>query len=147
MTNTFQTVNKRVAKNKELIIEQLKKVPIVQVACEKIGIGRATYYRWRKDDEIFTESTDSALTTGREFMNDIAESQLIKAIQNNDLTAIIFWLKNNHKQYSNRLELTAEVKNLSQPMSTEQEELVKKALELASLIHPLEVVEIKDHGI
>ena len=42
-------------KDKELILEQLRKTPIVQVACEKTGIARATYYRWRKKDKRFLE--------------------------------------------------------------------------------------------
>ena len=35
--------------NKTIILEQLQKAPIVQIACEKTGISRATYYRWRKE--------------------------------------------------------------------------------------------------
>ena len=44
------TIEKRQSKNKEQLLEILKKTPIVQIACEKAGVGRATYYRWRKDD-------------------------------------------------------------------------------------------------
>ena len=48
-----KTIRERMKKEKELIIKQLKKTPIVQLACEKTGVGRATYYRWRKVDKRF----------------------------------------------------------------------------------------------
>ncbi len=35
----------RQGKLQKQMIEQLGKIPIVQVACERIGIGRQTYYR------------------------------------------------------------------------------------------------------
>jgi len=40
-----KTIEKRQSKNKEQLLEILKKTPIVQIACEKAGVGRATYYR------------------------------------------------------------------------------------------------------
>lgn len=48
-------------KNKELVIQQLKKTPIVQVSCEKVGIGRATFYRWKQEDQDFATMADEAL--------------------------------------------------------------------------------------
>ena len=30
---------------KALLLEQLKKTPIVQIACENLGFSRMTYYR------------------------------------------------------------------------------------------------------
>jgi hypothetical protein len=34
---------------------ELKKVPIVQVACEKTGVSRNSVYRWRKEDINFAK--------------------------------------------------------------------------------------------
>lgn len=92
-------IGKRQAKNKELLLEELKKRPIVQYACEKLGIGRATYYRWRTEDPQFAEKADQALREGSLLVNDMAESQLMSAIRDKNLTAIIFWLKNHHPSY------------------------------------------------
>ena len=78
---------------KQALCEQLKKTPIVQLACEKVGVGRATYYRWRKEDEEFSRNADESLCEGVKLMNDMAESQLLSAIKNQNMTAIIFWLK------------------------------------------------------
>ncbi|MDQ5912161.1 MAG: hypothetical protein QG568_374 [Patescibacteria group bacterium] len=121
-------------KNKELIIQQLKKTPIVQVSCEKVGIGRATFYRWKQEDQDFATKADEALLEGSLLVNDVAESQLMSAIRDKNLTAIIFWLKHHHPNYATKVEVTARLKADNEVLTPEQEELVTKALKLASLI-------------
>jgi len=121
-------------KNKELIIQQLRKTPIVQVSCEKVGIGRATFYRWKQEDQDFSTKADEALLEGSLLVNDVAESQLMSAIRDKNLTAIIFWLKHHHPNYATRVEVTARLKADNEILTPEQEELVTKALKLASLI-------------
>ncbi len=114
---------------KGLLLLQLKKTPIVQVACEKTGISRATYYRWRKDDPEFADNADIAIDEGLNLINDMAESQLISAIKDRNLTGIIFWLKNHHKNYSPKLEVTT--KNGDIPITDEQREIIKQSLDMA----------------
>jgi hypothetical protein len=121
-------------KNKELVIQQLKKTPIVQVSCEKVGIGRATFYRWKQEDQDFGTRADEALLEGSLLVNDVAESQLMSAIRDKNLTAIIFWLKHHHPNYATKVEVTARLKADNEILTPEQEELVTKALKLASLI-------------
>lgn len=128
-------VEVRQSKQKEMFIEQLKKTPIVQVVCEKIGITRTTYYRWHKADKAFAEAADMALADGSGLVNDLAESQLMTAIRDGNLTAIIFWLKNHHRAYANRVELSLQ-QPVSEQLTPEQEAVVKKALALASLTEP-----------
>lgn len=123
---------KKTDRNKELLIEQFRKTPIVQVACDKIGIGRATYYRWRKEDKEFTKQADIALEDGSYLINDMAESQLLSAIRDKNLTAIIFWLKNHHSSYASKLEVTGRLSH-NYELTPEQEESIRKALELADL--------------
>jgi hypothetical protein len=121
-------------KNKVLLIQQLKKTPIIQVSCEKVGIGRATYYRWKQDDLDFATQADEALLEGSLLVNDVAESQLISAIKDKNLTAIIFWLRHHHPNYATKVEVTARLKADNEILTPEQEELVTRALKLASLI-------------
>lgn len=121
-------------KNKQSLIEQLRKTPIIQIACEKIGIGRATFYRWKKNDENFSNQVYEALLDGNELVNDMAESQLMSAIRDKNLTAIIFWLKNHHQSYANKIEVTAKLKHDDEQLTPEQEALVMKALKLASVL-------------
>lgn len=78
----------------KLIIE-LEKAPIVQIACTRSGVARSTYYRWRKEDPEFRGRVETAMRQGRARINDMAESILVQLIKEGNLTAIIFWLKNN----------------------------------------------------
>lgn len=88
-------------KSKADVVESLRTAPIVQVACQKTGISRATYYRWRANDKEFKKKIDQAIKYGNFFINDLAESQLISAIKDKNMTAIIYWLNNHHPSYSN----------------------------------------------
>lgn len=121
-------------KNKQLLIEQLRKTPIILVVCEKTGISRATFYRWYKDDEKFRELVQEALGEGKKLINDMAESQLISLVKDKNFPAISYWLKHNHPDYSNRLELSGKISTQSEKLTPEQEEIVKIALQNAGLI-------------
>ena len=125
-------VDEKQAKNKEILVEQLHKTPIVQVACEKCNIGRASYYRWHKEDPEFALNADSAIEEGSSLVNDMAESQLLAAIRDQNLTAIIFWLKHHHKSYATRVEVTTKNDGPIQ-LTPEQEETIRNALVMAQL--------------
>lgn len=127
------SIEDRRAQSKSLLLEQLKKTPIVQIACEKAGVGRATYYRWRKEDASFSEQADQAINDGSGMVNDMAESQLMAAIRDRNLTAIIFWLKHHHPAYATKVEVHARLESKQIVLSPEQAELVRQALEKASL--------------
>jgi len=139
------SIQKRMDKNKELLIEQLKKTPIVQIACEKTGVGRATFYRWKKEDEEFAKLADEAISEGNELINDMAESQLMAAIRDGNLGGIIFWLKHHHPRYATKVEVTARLKHDDENLTPEQEVLVTKALKLAALI-PATTNEVETEG-
>ena len=127
-------LNDKQQQQKEALCEQLKKTPIVQLACEKTGLGRATYYRWKKDDKEFAKEADEAIHEGVKLMNDMAESQLLSAIKDKNLTAIIFWLKHRHKSYTQKFEVTTRIED--RELTEEQQAMVTKALSLGSLVPP-----------
>lgn len=124
---------------KDLLLGQLRKTPIVQIACEKVGVHQATYYRWRQADTAFAEAADEALAEGSKFVNDMAESQLLAAIRERNLTAIIFWLKHHHTAYTTRVEVEAQHRLADTPLSPEQQATVTEALKLAGLAKPDDV--------
>jgi ACT domain-containing protein len=136
MGKTYQPQSKnrmtKTNKNKELILEQLRKTPIAQVACEKMGISRMTFHRWKKDDKEFSDAVDLALSDGNLMVSDLAESQLVSAIKDRNLSAIMYWLKYHHPSYRTRVEIQGTI-NTIQELSEEQKELVRKALELADI--------------
>lgn len=126
-----KTNMKNTDQNKEMILEQLKKVPIIEAACQKTDISRMTFYRWKKEDETFSKSVDEALASGRLLVNDLAENQLIGAVKDQNLSAVQYWLKHHHPDYANKLQVSHQMKDES--LTLEQEEIVRKALSLASL--------------
>lgn len=67
---------------------------IIATACEAIGIGRSTYYRWYNADPEFKERVDEITETQVDFV----ESKLMQSINANDTTAIIFYLKTKGKK-------------------------------------------------
>jgi hypothetical protein len=103
----------RSTKDKQLLIEQLKKTPIIQVACEKLNINRSNLYRWKSSDPKFAKAVEEAIKQGSALINDICEAQLISAIKDQNMTAIIYWLRHKHPDYVTKLKLDASVKHES----------------------------------
>lgn len=128
----------KTTKDKELLIEQLKRTPIIQIACEKVGVSRATFYRLRKRDRQFAEASAEAIEQGAAVISDLAEAQLLNAIKNGNLQAILYWLKHRHPAYARRLEVNGTLKHEDGRLTKEQEELVLKALEMARIYNPKE---------
>jgi hypothetical protein len=120
-------------KIKDSLIEKLKEMPILQFACKKVGISRASYYRWRKDPE-FAKEADEAITEGEALITDLSESQLISLIRDRNFPALQLWLKSHHPKYGNKVEVTGHINVKDEPLTPGQEELVKKALGMAGLL-------------
>jgi len=133
MTKQQTMIDARKAREQALLLEQLRKVPIVHFACEKTGIGRATYYRWRKEDPEFLKASDEALGEGTLLVSDMAESQLLTAIRDGNLGAVMYWLKHRNANYNSKLEVTARIKTMDDTLTPEQEAAITEALKLASL--------------
>ena len=120
-------------KNKlqDQFLEELAKVPIVQVACEKTGLSRNSVYRWRKEDKVFENKMDEALVNGVAFVNDMSESQLLTLIKEKSYSAISFWLRHRNDNYKDKIEVTT--REESESLSPAQAKIVRNALKLASL--------------
>lgn len=116
---------------KKLFLENLKKVPIIQVACEKAGVSRATVYRWRDKDKKFRKALAEALSEGEALVNDMSESQLISLIKEKSFPAVRFWLNHRHEKFKERVEVTTKTED-QEKLSSEQQKIVKEALKLAS---------------
>lgn len=89
-------------KNQKKLIECLKKTSIIQIACQQADVSRATYYRWLENDEKFKQEADEAKKEGSDVINDLAETGLIKAIKEGNITAIFYRLNHCHPAYSDK---------------------------------------------
>lgn len=127
----------------ELFLEQLRKIPIVQVVCEKVDVSRNTVYRWRKEDAEFAKRMDEALVDGESVVNDMSESQLLSKIKNGEWPPIAFWLRKRHPKFRDRIEITGTLQGPQEELTPEQEAVVKEALRLASLSNDVSPEEQK----
>jgi hypothetical protein len=120
-------------KNKfqDQFLEELAKVPIIQVACEKCNLSRNTVYRWRKEDKTFEKKMDESLKSGVAFVNDMSESQLLTLIKEKSYSAISFWLRHRNDNYKDKIEITTKEDN--EALSPSQAKVVRHALKLASI--------------
>ena len=119
-------------KIKGSFLDELRKIPIVQVACEKSGVSRNSVYRWRKEDEEFSKEMDVAIQEGEDLVNDMSESQLLTLIKEKHFSALSFWLRHRNPKYKEKVEVTTKVSLGDTPLTSEQEAMVKRALELAT---------------
>ena len=109
-------------KKKGEFLEQLKKIPIVQVACEKAGLSRNTVYRWRKEDSIFSTAMDEALKEGEDLVNDMSENQLLSMIKDKEWSAVSFWLRHRNPRFRDKIEVSGKV--FTQTELTEEQKLL-----------------------
>ena len=126
-----KTIAERQGADKQRVLEQLQKIPIIQFACEKTGISRATYYRWRSEDAAFRKAADEASAEGEALITDMSESQLIAMIRDSKFPAVRLWLRHHHPKYAPRLEITSRPDPPEQ-LTPEQEKTFRKALRLAA---------------
>lgn len=65
----------------------------ITIACKSVGISRRAYYDWISKDAKFKEECDIV----NESAIDFVENKLLSRINDNDTTAIIFYLKTKGK--------------------------------------------------
>ena len=128
-----QTIKVRQDKLKVILLEQLKRTPIKEIACDKAGVSRTTFYRWIKCSKKFAEEVEAAFNEGREFINDLAESQVISLIRQGEIAAMRLWLQHNSHRYANKLELSGTIGTTELPMTKAEKKARIQALKHSSL--------------
>lgn len=128
-----ETIVARQNKLKEAFLEQLKRTPTIETACQKIGVARATVYRWINANKHFKKKVEDALTEGRTFMSDVAENQLFSLIGEKEFKAIKLYLSTHNPRYGNKLELSGSIVTKDEPLTKEQKRLIREALRLSTL--------------
>lgn len=132
------------SKLQNLFFEELAKVPIVQVACEKTSISRNSVYRWRKEDKTFASKMDKALAEGVALVNDMSESQLLTLIKEKNWSAISFWLRHRNDNYKDKIEVTT--KEESEALTPAQAKIVRQALRLAAITKSKSIQKINERN-
>ena len=128
-------------KYQKQFLEELARIPIVQVACDKTNLSRNSVYRWRKEDATFSKQMDEALAEGVALVNDMSESQLLNMIKEKNWPAISFWLRHRNENYKNKLEITS--KDDPEELTPSQAKIVKQALKLAKITQSKSIKNIE----
>ncbi len=123
-------LNMKKSKTQNQFFDELRKVPIIQVACEKTGLSRNSIYRWRKEDKKFAEKMDQAMSDGVEFVSDMSESQLLTMIKEKNWSAISFWLKHRNANYRDKIEIST--KEDKEELTPAQKKIIRNALKMGA---------------
>ena len=89
-----QKTQKTDKKKKDFIEALRNNLGHISNSCIAANISRKTYYRWLDDDKDFKEDAEHI----QESLLDLAECKLLENIENNENTAIIFYLKTKGKK-------------------------------------------------
>ncbi len=91
-------------------LEELRKIPIIKMTTDKLGISRNTIYRWMKLNKKFKDDVHEALMEGEKNLNEMVESMLVKkALNEEDLRAIMFYLTRRHPKYKQSIENSKQI--------------------------------------
>jgi len=115
--------------DKNRFLEALEKTPFIIHASKQVGIDKATIYRWMANDKGFKKKAEEALSIGRSSVGEIAESQIIKRINQGDFHASKFYLENNDPRYIKpRINVFLSRKNNEPGLTDEEKENIDKIL-------------------
>lgn len=102
-SNTSNTIKKRIAEQQGVFLEFYAKYQgIVTAACKAININPSTFYDWLKKYSSFRKKIERI----KQEQVGYVEDKLIQAIADNNITAVIFYLKSKHPDYKPRQEIS-----------------------------------------
>jgi len=118
------------------LLEELERTPLVQIACDKIGISRNTFYRWMKESPELYKQVNESLSLGTGLVNDVAVSNVLSGIKSKDPMYTKFWLERKHPDFRRPYILKIDSDDLLQynRMLSEKEQVIrieKEARDLA----------------
>lgn len=87
---------------KKKLLDEIRKFGNVYLSCLKVGVNRATYYRWRQKDKMFRVKAKEAERLGRENICDVAEHCLMQNVKGKNQRAIEYTLSHNSERYKQK---------------------------------------------
>jgi hypothetical protein len=134
-------MSRNLASDKKKLLEKLKKLQLLKLPVSSQVYRGVPIIAGVKMMKTLQVDCDEAIEHSAGLINDMAESQLISAIKDKNMSAIFFWLKHHHKTYKTRIEVNAKLQTIQQELTPEQTEVVSRALQLAGL--PLRMKPMK----
>lgn len=87
---------------KKKLLDEIRKFGNIYLSCLKIGVDRATYYRWKQKDKKFKEGAEEAERLGRRNICDVAEHYLMQNVKGKNQRAIEYTLSHNSGRYKQK---------------------------------------------
>ncbi len=103
----------RSSDERKKFLEILATTPFINHACKKVGVSRATIYRWMHSNYRFKQKVLKAQNSGRENLIELAEVTLVNKVRNGDLGAAKFFLTHNSNRYRNKVQIVETESNNS----------------------------------
>jgi len=102
MDNKNKTTDK---KKKAFLAAFEKNYGIITRTCKEVGITRETFYKWKKEDPVFSQAVEEQ----DEKTIDFVESELYKKIQEGSERSILFFMKYKGRKrgYTDSLDITS----------------------------------------
>lgn len=116
MARKSSTQKNRTQKTRAKVLEYLQDSGNISYACKRAGISREAYYLWRQE-EMFALEADAAIALGKDFVNDLAHTQLIQNIQHGRMDAVKFQLASCHPDYQPRKPWPRELQTAPPPVT------------------------------
>lgn len=117
----------KIVHNKKMLLLALEKsLGIVSTACQQAKISRDTYYRYYNEDPEFRKKVEDL----NEVVLDFGESKLFEAMNDNNVSSIIFFLKTRGKArgYVERTEVINSYTDLESELREKSDEDLQKRL-------------------
>lgn len=114
---------RQIESEKLKLILALKEIPIVIVACKKVGLNKSSFYRWKHEDKRFAREVTRAVSRGREDVSDIAEAHVVQGVKKGEKNYVMLWLRTHRSPYRRIEKTTVEIKQNNEfTMSTNKSE-------------------------
>ena len=93
-------IAERMRQAKERFLFQFERqLAVISTACLAAGISRESYYAWRRNDPDFVAEVERIKAQ----LDDYVEDQLINAVHEKKLPAILFYLDRKHPKYTKKV--------------------------------------------
>ena len=87
------------SETKQKLLKEIEKFGNVYLSCQRVGIDKSTYYRWKEKNEKFRVVAEKSEAIGRENIGEVAEYSLLQNIKEKNERAIEFALTHISKKY------------------------------------------------
>ena len=126
------------------LAEEVEKTPVIQIACDKFGISRNTFYRWMKEDKNFLIRINEAMSLGNGLVSDVAISNVLEGIKRKDAMYTKYWLSHRHPDFRRPFVFKVDSDDLINHFRSTMEGVKKREIE-ENIMNAITEGDIKKH--